>query len=263
LGAAKCGTSSLHGYLGQHPEICVSNPKEPFFFEAEFDRGPTYYFNRYFTHWSGEPIVGEARHRNLYMPYTPERIFRYNPEARLIVCVRNPVERAASHWWHWYSRGIERASFRESIEMDWERIQAGVTYEDPAAQEVYARTLDPGGKGALRTYLDSGYYFDQVLRFLARFPAERLQIILLEDITRDPQRVTSGLLQFLGTTRLCPIDYAPLNQSEPGALQHLDRSTVAWLVEHYRPHNRRLAEYMGRGLDEWDLPFRNLFAKRL
>lgn len=98
LGAAKCGTTSLHAYLGQHPDVCVSDPKEPFFFEAEFDRGATYYFNRYFSHWAGERIVGEARHRNLYMPYIPERILRFNPRARLIICVRNPTERAISHW---------------------------------------------------------------------------------------------------------------------------------------------------------------------
>jgi hypothetical protein len=85
LGAAKCGTTSLHGYFGQHPEICVSEPKEPLYFESEYERGVSYYFNRYFGHWSGEPIVGDARHRNLYLPYVPDRIFRYNPSARLIV----------------------------------------------------------------------------------------------------------------------------------------------------------------------------------
>ncbi len=74
LGAAKCGTTSLHDYLAQHSDICMSSPKEPFYFEAEQLRGAGWYRSRYFAHWRGEPIVGESRHRNLYLPWVPERI---------------------------------------------------------------------------------------------------------------------------------------------------------------------------------------------
>src|SRR5436190_811051 len=54
VGAAKSGTTSLHVYLDQHPDIFMSKPKEPFFFEAEYDRGPEYYYRRYFGGWNGQ-----------------------------------------------------------------------------------------------------------------------------------------------------------------------------------------------------------------
>ena len=108
LGAAKCGTWTLHGCLAAQAQVCMSDPKEPFFFEAQFEQGLDHYHRTYFGHWNGERLIGESRHRNLYLPYVPERIHRVSPEARLIVMVRNPIERAYSHWWHWYSRGFER-----------------------------------------------------------------------------------------------------------------------------------------------------------
>ncbi len=254
LGAAKCGTTSLHGYFGQHPDICVSKPKEPLYFESEYDRGASYYFNRYFSHWSGEPIAGEARHRNLYLPYIAERIFRYNPSARLIVCLRNPIERAVSHWWHWFSRKEEPLSLRHSIQQDWERIRAGPPYHTSLGD--YALSLYPNPRGFVRTYLDSGYYYEQIMRYLSLFPKEQLRVILFEDL-RDPAGVMTGLFEFVGADPgYAPqCDYTPLNRAEPGMLDQADSDLLAWLVEHFRPHNEMLSRLIGRNLDHWNMPF--------
>ena len=80
LGAAKSATTALHDYLGQHPDIFMSDPKEPFYFEAEYGLGSAFYFQRYFSNWRGERIVGESRHRNLYLPYVPDRIYSTTPK---------------------------------------------------------------------------------------------------------------------------------------------------------------------------------------
>jgi hypothetical protein len=257
LGAAKCGTTSVHGYLGQHPDICVSDPKEPFYFEAEFDRGGTYYFNRYFAHWSREKIVGEARHRNLYMSYTSGRIFRFNPSARLIICLRNPTERAVSHWWHWYSRGQEHLPLRNAIDADSERIRAGQFYDKPENQRIYSATLEPDGKGYLRTYVDSGYYYEQIMRYLTLFPREQLRIILFEDIVYSPETIARELLEFVGAdpSYASNINYRPLNQSSPEMIDYADSESLVWLIEHYRPHNQMLSALIGRPLDHWNEPF--------
>jgi hypothetical protein len=260
LGAAKCGTTSLHGYFGQHPEICVSDPKEPLYFESEYERGPSYYFNRYFSHWSGEPVVGEARHRNLYLPYIPERIFRHNPSARLIVCLRNPVERAISHWWHWFSRNEEPLSLRRSIQQDWERIQLGATHHGSFSQ--YALSLYPSPQGFVRTYLDSGYYHEQIMRYMSLFPREQLRVVLFEDLVRYPLGVVTGLFEFVGADQgyALQCDYTPLNRSEPGMLDQADSDIMEWLVQHYRPHNELLSQLIGRNLDHWNMPFHNSSA---
>ena len=257
LGAAKCGTSAVHAYLGRHPDICVSDPKEPFFFEAEYERGPAYYFNRYFAHWAGESIVGESRHRNLYMPYTAERIFHFNSAAKLLVFVRNPVERAVSHWASRYFADKEPLALRSALEQDLERIQAGISFEDPRTQETYERTFNIEGRAFLRTYVDSGYYMEQIERFLKLFPREQMRIVLQEDLASDPQGNMAELFAFVGAdaARVPAGGYARVNESNPGMREHLDDDTAARLVKHYRPHNDRLAKFLGRSLDHWDRPF--------
>jgi hypothetical protein len=74
LGGAKCGTSSIRYYMDQHPEVFFSTPKEPIFFEAEYERGLDFYWQKYFQGWNGECAVGEARVYNLYLPYVVDHI---------------------------------------------------------------------------------------------------------------------------------------------------------------------------------------------
>ncbi len=264
LGAAKAGTTSLHGYLDHHPEICMSNPKEPFYFEAEYDRGPTFLFNKYFSHWSGQRVVGSARHRDLYLPYVPQRIHTFNPAAKLIAILRNPVARAVSHWWFWYSRRFEELSLAESLRADLERIESGKLLKESAEIETYTNTLEADGKGCYRTYLDSGYYYDQLLRYIELFGKDQLRIILLEDLENNPKQVTAMLLDFLGADAgyAREMEYPVLNQSMPGMDSHLDEATESWLIRHYKPHNQNLERLLHRSLAAWDEPILRASAKK-
>jgi hypothetical protein len=256
LGAAKCGTTALHHYLGQHPDIFMSDPKEPFYFEAEYDRGTAFYFNRYFSKWAGERIVGEARHRNLYLPYVPERIRRYNPDAKLVAILRNPIERAVSHWWHWYSRAQETLPLRQALDADEERICSGVGFRNAEEIQAYSNNLDPYGQGIYRTYLDSGYYCEQLERYAGAFGKDRLLVILYEDFVSKPREVMASLFAFLDCSdiaeKLVP---GQINESAPGMLDHLNEEVKSWLLEHYRPHNQRLESFLGKDLPAWEFPF--------
>lgn len=257
LGAAKCGMTPLHAYLDQHPEVCMSRPAEPTYFEAEFDKhGTAYYFNRYFSHWAGEPIVGESRHRNLYLPYVARRIFDYNPDARMLIILRNPVKRAISHWWHWYSRGKETLRLRDALTADLTRIEAGYRLETEKEQALYKRVSDEDCKGMVRTYLDAGYYDEQIQRYLALFPRDHLKVVLSEDFFRDPQSVLLDAGDFLGADPrpIFKLDYPPRRQSSTAPAKHVDNATVSWLVEHFRPHNLRLEEMLDRSLKDWNTP---------
>jgi Sulfotransferase domain len=257
LGAAKSGTSALHDYLGQHPDIFMSDPKEPFYFEAEYDLGSKFYFNRYFSGWAGERIAGESRHRNLYLPYIAKRIYSYNPEAKLVAILRNPIERAVSHWWHWYSREQEALSLREALEADESRILSGESCSTPSEIASYSARLDPYGQGIHRTYLDSGYYSEQLDRYVSEFGKERLFVILYEDFVKNPREVMADLFGFLE----CRTDNAELivpvrsNESAPGMVRHLDQTVKSFLLEHFRDHNRNLESFLGRSLSAWDHPF--------
>jgi hypothetical protein len=262
LGPPKCGTSSLYTYLEQHPGFCMSKPKEPMFFEAEFKRGKAYYFNRYFSHWKGEPMVVDARVLHLYLPFIPQRLFSYNPQARLIAVLRNPVERAISHWWHRYSRGLESLPLKAAIAEDLNRIEAGYCMETPGEQELYEGTASEERR-MFRFFLDAGYYYGQISRFLRWFPREQLHLMMFEDLARDPLSAVAGVLKFLGTDPV-PASrflYPVINRADPQIVNHVDSATLTWLVEHYRPHNRRLQEFLGRSLEHWDHPFERAKAK--
>jgi hypothetical protein len=262
LGSPKCGTTSLYTYFEQHPNICMSKPKEPMFFEAEFKRGEAYYFNRYFSHWKGEPNVIDARVLHLYLPYIPQRLFNYNPAARLIAVLRNPTERAISHWWHRYSRGFETLPLRAAIAEDLKRIEAGYWMETPSEQELYERAAHRERR-MFRFFVDAGYYHGQISRFLRWFPKEQLHVMLFDDLVRDARSAVAAALKFLGTdpepasTFLYPV----IHRSDPQMANYVDSDTVSWLVKHYRPHNMRLQEFLGRSLEHWEHPFERVKAK--
>jgi hypothetical protein len=255
VGAAKSGTTSLHVYLDQHPDIFMSKPKEPFFFEAEYDRGPEYYYRRYFGGWKSEREVGESRHRNLYLPYIPARIHGYNPEARIIAILRNPAERAISHWWHWRSRGQEPLPLVDALQADLERIQDGgkISAQDKVSE--YAARIDQG-YGVHRTYLDTGYYLEQLLRYETLFGRARLHIVLAEDLFGNPEQTVSGVFSFLdvdsGVARRAKYDV--YNDALPGKEQQVTAEVWSWLIDHYRLHNRELENFLGRSLAAWNEP---------
>ncbi|MEP7292535.1 MAG: sulfotransferase domain-containing protein [Chloroflexota bacterium] len=257
LGAAKAGTSTLYEYLRRSPLICMSNPKEPFFFEAQYDLGLEYYRKRYFPHWNGEPIVGEARHRNLYLPYVPRRIAEVNPRAQLLVILRNPIERAYSHWWYWYARGVERLSFRDAVYADYQRIEQEYSVQTPAEIDRYRATLDSTGKGCYRTYLDSGYYFEQISRYRQLFPPEQLKVVLLDDLRTEPYQTIREIESFLGVPYSREADFEVI-RANPHTLANgspygqIDVQTEAWLIDHFKPHNRKLEEFLQHDLSHWD-----------
>ena len=280
LGAAKSGTTSLHAWLAQHPDIAMSEPKEPFFYEAEFELGASYYWQRYLSHWNGQRLVGDARHRNLFLPYVPNRIKATAPQARLVVVLRNPVTRALSHWWHWFRRGVENLYFEDALKRDLERISAGEDFSTPDQIAFYQAHLGHDGRGPYRTYLDSGYYAIQLERYFELFTRDQCKILLMEELIKDPRTHCAELFEFLR------IDPAPANSMKYDQLNSADfmgklhalrwttrrlrslisgeapqhgplvvaqaptmsEATQAWLRKHYAPHNAHLEDLLGRRL---------------
>jgi hypothetical protein len=217
LGAAKCGTSSLYTYLNQHPDIFMSDPKEPVFFEKEYNRGTEYYRKTYFYSWNNERLVGDARHRNLYLPYIPARIFKLFPRSKLIVIVRNPVERAFSHYIHRKIRGTEALSFEDAVLEDLERINSGIFIDSPERIEDYVKNLaeDGAGSNLFRTYIDSGYYAEQIERYLQYFDKNQILVVFLDDLKQNPENVFKEIITFLETpSKQYEIDFSPVNMKK-------------------------------------------------
>ena len=290
LGAAKCGTTSLYYYLKQHPQICMAEPKEPRFFEMEYAQGMDFYWQTYFASvWDGEPAIGEAAPRNLYLPYVGPRIKTEIPDAKLIVILRNPIERAFSHWWMTYSTGVEKLSFDAAMVANWQQLRDGVNFEGEAGESLWREAIHWGGSYRTvkyRWYLDMGYYAQQLERYLELFPSTQVKILFNDDLRKRTQDVLEDVYAFLGVDTGFTADTTPqmvglpqnalplLRLAQLTRIQHLvpqslrakilalfrhqsrkqrlNSVTRVWLIEHYAPHNRALERLTGRDLVHWD-----------
>src|SRR5919112_17920 len=175
IGAMKSGTTALYYYLEQHPEIYMSPVKEPNFFSSQEPANVadtvthigTY--QHLFRGASGEKAIGEASHSYLYEPGAAAEIRRYIPEARLIAILRNPIERAYSHFLHMVRSGTEPLNdFAQALqEEEAVGIHKGRTFQD---------------------YIGRGLYYDQLKRFFTTFSRDQVRVYLYEDLSDAPIR---------------------------------------------------------------------------
>lgn len=180
LGTSKAGSTSLYDYLAQHPDVFMSEPKEPPFFRLEYERGIEYYWRSYFAAYGGQREIGDACTQNLMLPFVAPRIAAMLPEARLFVLCRNPVDRAISAYWHSYSRGVEQLGFEAAIEKNLRRLETGPRFEDETEAALYARVAGEGRKVLQRAYgfyVEPGYYADHIDRYRALFGPDRIKIL--------------------------------------------------------------------------------------
>lgn len=171
IGAQKSGTTWIASCLRKHPQICMGRhssgeiKKEIHFFDQQYSQGESYYHS-FFDHCSTDSVRGEYTPMYLFDPDVPERIHQYNPHIKLIVCLRQPVDRAYSQ-------------YRDGKKM-W------------------------GGKNLLEAIeqapeiLGRGFYAQQLKRFLHYFPMNQIYIGLYEDIKTDPALFMQNMYSFLG-----------------------------------------------------------------
>ena len=254
LGAAKSGTTTLYRYLVASPHVAWALRKEALFFDRTFHRGPAWYRaffplearrRRRLAAGDGPQLVGEGSPDYLFHPHAPARVARLLPTARCVVILRNPVDRAWSHYRQALARDFEPHTFEEAVEREEERLAGEL--ERMLADERYHSPAR-----SFRSYLARGRYMEQLERWLEHVPAERLLVLLTEDLEREPARTLERLATFLGLPGLPPAPGGePIRAHRGVELGPMDPDLRTRLVEHFRPHNARLAEFLGREL-EWD-----------
>jgi len=153
-GAAKCATSSLAYYLQEHPDICMSRPKEVHFFDRdkEYARGLGHYA-RAFAHHCGQSAVGDATPAYLHGKRIIERIKADLPDVRLVFIFRDPVRRAYSHYRHEIRRGAPMPSFADSM-------------DDPRCRQMW----------------DRGHYARPLERYIEAFGRDRVLVLITEQL---------------------------------------------------------------------------------
>jgi hypothetical protein len=172
IGAQKCATSSLCSLLGAHPEVFMTNPKEPFFFSHDeiWKRGMGWY-QSLFERVTDEKAVGEGSTTySMYETYpdAARRIAENLPEVKLIYIVRDPLDRIVSHWVHLRSSGgREKLPFRDAVRTE------------PA-------------------YIDNSLYEKQIGIYLEHYPPDRIMTLFFEDFVRDQAATMARCFDFLG-----------------------------------------------------------------
>jgi len=178
-GAMRCGTTSLNGYLREHPQVAVSQPKEVHFFDLHYDEGLEWY-RGHFPEPGPAVAIGEATPDYLYHQEAVARIAASIPEVKLIVMLRNPVDRAYSHYWHNRSRGRETLGFEAALDAEPGRLAEG-----PEPRRIFS-------------YADKGRYRAQVERVYATVPPQRVLVRTFEELERNPAAVFVDTCRFLG-----------------------------------------------------------------
>jgi Sulfotransferase domain len=226
LGASKAGTTSLHYYLAQHPDILMSDPKEPAFFRLEYERGADWYWATYFRRYSGQRAAGDGAPQHLHLPFVAARIATTAPEARLLVLCRHPVERAVSAWRHNVRLGIEPLPFDAAVERNLRRLERGETFEGEEGarryREVGGREGNAGLQRAFGFYVEPGHYTEHIERYRRLFGAERLRVLFFDDLVADPAGVTAEAVAFLGLPPHPLRDARPQNEATSAGATRLN-----------------------------------------
>jgi hypothetical protein len=217
IGAQKGGTSFLYYLLTRHPLVEPAARKELHFFDKpeRFANGAGWY-RRCFPQsgWKDgrRSITGEASPSYLFDPLVAKRMAEVVPQARLIALLRNPIDRAYSHYQMQVKRGTEPRPFEEAIE------------QHPS-------------------YVSRGIYVDQLLRWFEFFSKEQMLILKSEDFFERPVETLKVVLTFLDLPDWQP-DASDLQQSRhTGAYrQKMDPSTRQRLEAYFEPYNQRLYE---------------------
>ena len=237
-GAQKAGTTSLSGYLGQHPELHAPRRKELHFFDNEsIDWSDPDYelLHRCYDGRVGERTSFEVTPIYLFWPPSPERIHRYNPEMKLIFSLRDPIERAWSHWRMEVGRGNDRLPFHRAIREGRERLSG-------------TATLDRAWR--LYSYVERGFYARQVRRLLGFFPRESVLFIRSADLRVDHPGCLDAIARFLD---LGPFPSLPARSDFPssGTEHRLRAEDVAYLRDIFSDDVRELAELTGLSVADW------------
>ena len=256
IGVKRGGTTSLWNWLTRHPHVAPMYPsaqqiKSPHFFDIHYARGLDWYRSHFPTRASVErtaartgvrPLTGEASPYYVFHPLAAERVQAALPEVKLLLVLRNPVDRAYSNYWERRgSHAEDLPTFEQAIDAEAGRL-AGEAARVVAEPGYYSPHHDH------HSYLARGRYAEHLAPWLRRFDREQLLILPFERLTRDSVGTYREAQEFLGLPVVAPPELEHHNKLPAPPMA---AATRARLVDYYRPWNARLRRMLKRDLD-WD-----------
>ena len=237
IGTKRGGTTTLWKALLQHPDVlpmwpAIENLKSPHFFDIHWKRGLRWYASHFPTECKRmahrakgdrKALVGDASPYYIFHPLAAERVARILPNVRLIILLRNPTERAYSHYRERRREGTEPLDFSCAIAAEERRLK-GEVEKIKGQPGYYSQAHDHC------SYLARGRYLEHLEPWLALFPSSSVLILRSEDLYASPENVVRQVHRFLNLSEQTPPPVAHLN-SLPGP--QLDPQTRSWLDKYF------------------------------
>lgn len=249
IGAQRCGTTSLFNYLSQHPAILPSFPKEVHFFSNHYDKGLTWYRSHFpleiqrrrsgMQNGKQRCMAVEGTPYYFSHPLAPRRIFEAVPEARLLLLLRNPGDRAYSHYQYEVKLGFESLSFEEAIEAEAERL---ASEKEKILQDQNYHSF----AHQHYSYLSRGKYIDFLGEWESFLNRGKILVLKSEDFYVHPEKTITQVLEFLGlpdwkVSKFKKYNFTTYAPMQPKTRQHLNAV--------FEADNARLSDALGANFD--------------
>lgn len=243
VGAMKSGTSTLYYNLAGHPNIIPAKKKEIHYFDEKFHKGLSWYKSKFplLSNPREDCITGEASPYYMFHPHAPRRIRETLPQAKIIVILRNPVDRAYSQYHHFYAQKRIKVSFEKAMQIEKNRIHR-------EKRKMINNEKFHSGFYRMRSYLSRGIYVDQLQEFNYFYKKNQILTLKSEDFFANPQNTLGQIHQFLN---LPDHKFKGFKVRNKPRYSPMHPSTRKELVEFYKPHNERLYKFLGKDFG-WD-----------
>lgn len=244
VGAQKAGTSSLYKYVTHHPSVKEAAVKEIHYFDIRYSK-PENWYKSFFPlaiRKTDNSITGEASPYYLFHPYALERIAAFKPNIKIITMLRDPVERAVSHYYH------ERRKKREPLDM----LQAFKAEEERLKTEKEKLGKDPTYRSVRHqwySYKSRGEYITQLKKLYSLFPEQNILILESGDFFRNPQSALNMTFNFLGIEEGVTLAHYKKYNSGRYSKEDISQEAMDYLKNHFKPWNHKVFEFLGRKYD--------------
>jgi len=242
VGAMKAGTTSLSSYLSKHPQVIPSITKEIHFFDGGknpqvdiFAKGEKWYRAHFpkKNEIKFNTKVFEATPAYLFNPDSPKRILKTIPNVKIIILLRNPTERAISHYLHGARRNWDPLPCYKALQAEEERLKPII-----AAQDYKSRAFIE------YSYKSRGLYLEQIKRYLEYFPREQMLILNSNDLFTQTENALKRVFDFVEIDSTFKVEDLTIPNSAPNK-KKFEPAVYDYLNDYFKPHNEALFEFMG------------------
>ncbi len=250
IGESKCGTTSLYNYMIQHPAIKPALTKEINFFNWSYDKPqnwynahfPTKFKKKFSKNVFKKPfLTGEATPLYLFNSQVPKRMFKIIPNVKIIIVLRNPIDRAYSHYHDLGVRlGGEKRTFGDAIRSELKILE----------EKNYVITdYDGNFTDRLYQYVVRGIYLDHLKIWMDVYPVKQFLILKTEELEKNPSEILDSVFKFLSIP-----DYDKINfekKHNVSKYEPMNEQSRKMLKEFFKPHNKNLYKFLKQDF-EWD-----------